>query len=106
MSLPTVGLLSHPLMMMDSAMRAYAHPKILSIAAGINGSDFVPFQKAFFIKLPEKARRLLGIRMVVLIGTIKDVASRWTMVVAKLMVLTCLLPVANVIRQWTLGLTG
>ena len=49
-NLPTVGLLSHPLMMMDSAMRAYAHPKILSIAAGINGSDFVPFHEGIFHK--------------------------------------------------------
>ena len=49
-NLPTVGLLSHPLMMMDSALRAYAHPKILSIAAGINGSDFVPFHEGIFHK--------------------------------------------------------
>ena len=49
-NLPTVGLLSHPLIMMDSAMRAYAHPKILSIAAGINGSDFVPFHEGIFHK--------------------------------------------------------
>ncbi len=47
---PTVGLLSHPLMMMDSALRAYAHPKILAIAAGINGRDFVPFHEGIFHK--------------------------------------------------------
>ena len=46
----TVGLVSHPLMMMDSALRAYGHPKILSVAASINGSDFVPFHEGIFHK--------------------------------------------------------
>ena len=46
----TVGLVSHPLMMMDSALRVYGHPKILSIAAGVNGSDFVPFHEGIFHK--------------------------------------------------------
>ncbi|MEE2782464.1 MAG: phytanoyl-CoA dioxygenase family protein [Pseudomonadota bacterium] len=45
-----VGLVSHPLMMMDSALRVYGHPKILRMVASINGDDFVPFHEAVFHK--------------------------------------------------------
>lgn len=45
-----VGMVSHPLMMMDSALRAYAHPDILKMVASINGEDFVPFHEAVFHK--------------------------------------------------------
>lgn len=45
-----VGLVSHPLMMMDSALRTYGHPDILRMAAGVNGPDFVPFHESVFHK--------------------------------------------------------
>ncbi|MDE0007406.1 MAG: phytanoyl-CoA dioxygenase family protein [Gammaproteobacteria bacterium] len=45
-----VGLVSHPLMMMDSALRVYAHPKILATVASVNGEDFVPFHESIFHK--------------------------------------------------------
>ena len=47
---PIVGLVSHPLMMMDSALRVYAHPKILSAVEAVNGPDFVPFHESVFHK--------------------------------------------------------
>ena len=37
-------------MMMDSALRAYAHPQILRMVASINGADFVPFHESVFHK--------------------------------------------------------
>ena len=45
-----VGLVSHPLMMMDSALRVYGHPQILRMVASVNGHDFVPFHEAVFHK--------------------------------------------------------
>ena len=45
-----VGLISHPLMMMDSALRLYGHPDILRIAASVHGEDFVPFHESIFHK--------------------------------------------------------
>ena len=45
-----VGLVSHPLMMMDSALRVYAHPQILRMVASVNGPDFVPFHESVFHK--------------------------------------------------------
>ena len=45
-----VGLVSHPLMMMDSALRVYGHPKILRMVASVNGADFVPFHESIFHK--------------------------------------------------------
>ncbi|NKC00188.1 MAG: hypothetical protein GKR90_17110 [Pseudomonadales bacterium] len=45
-----VGLVSHPLMMMDSALRVYAHPQIMKMVASINGDDFVPFHESIFHK--------------------------------------------------------
>jgi hypothetical protein len=47
---PVVGLVSHPLMMMDSALRVYAHPTILSAVEAINGPEFVPFHESVFHK--------------------------------------------------------
>ena len=47
-----VHLVSHPLMMMDSALRAYAHPDILRMVASVNGPDFVPFHESIFNKDP------------------------------------------------------
>ena len=48
--LAVVGLVSHPLMMMDSALRVYGHPKILRMVASVNGPDFVPFHESIFHK--------------------------------------------------------
>ena len=45
-----VGLVSHPLMMMDSALRTYGHPQILRMVASVNGADFVPFHESVFHK--------------------------------------------------------
>jgi hypothetical protein len=36
----------------DAALRAYAHPGLLAIAAAINGPDFVPFTEGFLFKKP------------------------------------------------------
>jgi hypothetical protein len=45
-----VGLVSHPLMMMDSALRVYGHPQILRMVESINGADFIPFHESIFHK--------------------------------------------------------
>ncbi|MDC0068815.1 phytanoyl-CoA dioxygenase family protein [Gammaproteobacteria bacterium] len=37
---------------MDSGLRLYGHPGLLSIAASINGDDFVPYNDAIFVKQP------------------------------------------------------
>jgi len=37
---------------MDSGLRLYGHPKLLSIAATINGDDFVPYTEVVFVKQP------------------------------------------------------
>ncbi len=37
---------------MDSGLRLYGHPQLLSIAESINGSDFTPFNDAIFVKPP------------------------------------------------------
>ncbi len=36
----------------DACLRTYAHPKLLQVAASINGEDFAPFNEALFIKEP------------------------------------------------------
>ena len=40
------------LQLMDSCLRLYGHPGLLSIAAAINGPDFVPYNEVTFIKEP------------------------------------------------------
>jgi len=45
-----VGMLSHPLIMMESALRVVGHPKILKMAEGLYGPDFVPFHEGIFHK--------------------------------------------------------
>lgn len=47
---PVVGLVAHPLMLMDSALRVYGHPDILRIVEAVNGPDFVPFHESIFHK--------------------------------------------------------
>jgi hypothetical protein len=37
---------------MASGLRLYGHPKLLAIAASINGDDFVPYNDAIFVKQP------------------------------------------------------
>lgn len=37
---------------MDPGLRLYGHPRLLSIAASINGDDFVPYNDAIFVKQP------------------------------------------------------
>lgn len=37
---------------MDAGLRLYGHPKLLAVAASINGSDFVPYNDAIFLKQP------------------------------------------------------
>ena len=37
---------------MDSGLRLYGHPRLLAIAASINGDDFVPYNDAIFVKQP------------------------------------------------------
>ena len=37
---------------MKSGLRLYGHPAVLTIAEGINGADFTPFNDAIFVKLP------------------------------------------------------
>ncbi len=36
----------------EAHLRVYGHPEILGVAQAINGSDFVPFNEAYFIKEP------------------------------------------------------
>lgn len=36
----------------EAALRCYAHPQLLAVAAAVNGDDFVPFNEALFIKEP------------------------------------------------------
>ncbi len=45
-----VGLVSHPLMIMDSALRVYGHPQILKMVESVNGPDFIPFHESVFHK--------------------------------------------------------
>ena len=47
-----VFLMSGMCQIMDSGLRLYGHPDLLSIAASINGDDFVPYNDAIFIKQP------------------------------------------------------
>jgi hypothetical protein len=37
---------------MPSGLRVYGHPKLLAVAASVNGDDFVPFNDAIFVKQP------------------------------------------------------
>ena len=36
----------------EAFLRVYGHPKLLAVAAAVNGEDFVPFNEALFIKEP------------------------------------------------------
>ena len=43
---------SGPLQLMDSCLRLYGHPQLLSIAERINGPDFTPFTESIIVKPP------------------------------------------------------
>ena len=47
-----IDLLIGNLQIMDSCLRLYGHPDLLSVAAAINGDDFVPFNEVAFLKEP------------------------------------------------------
>ena len=47
-----VYLILGSLQFSDAALRLYAHPDLLAMAAAVNGDDFVPFNEAIFIKEP------------------------------------------------------
>jgi hypothetical protein len=47
-----VYLILGSLQFAEAALRLYGHPKLLAVAAAVNGEDFVPFNEAFFIKEP------------------------------------------------------
>jgi len=45
-----VGIINHPLMMMDSALACYGHPDIMRSVAAINGDDFIAMNEGCFHK--------------------------------------------------------
>lgn len=47
-----IDLLIGNLQIMDSCLRLYGHPDLLSVAAAVNGPDFVPFNEVVFLKEP------------------------------------------------------
>lgn len=47
-----IDLLIGNLQIMDSCLRLYGHPDLLSVAAAVNGDDFVPFNEVTFLKEP------------------------------------------------------
>jgi hypothetical protein len=47
-----VYLILGPLQFSEAHLRVYGHPGLLSVAAAVNGDDFVPFNEALFIKAP------------------------------------------------------
>lgn len=49
-----VGIVNHPLMMMDSALACYGHPDIMRAVATINGDDFIPMNEGCFHKAAHK----------------------------------------------------
>lgn len=47
-----VFLIVGSLQFSEACLRVYGHPRLLAVAAQINGEDFVPFNEALFIKEP------------------------------------------------------
>lgn len=45
-----VGMVNHPLDVMDACLRVYGHPELLKVAEAINGKDFTPFTESVFHK--------------------------------------------------------
>ena len=47
-----VYLILGSLQFSEAALRVYGHPRLLAVAAAMNGEDFAPFNEALFIKEP------------------------------------------------------
>lgn len=47
-----VYLILGSLQFSDACLRTYAHPDLLAVAAAVNGTDFVPYTDALFLKAP------------------------------------------------------
>lgn len=47
-----VYLILGSLQFSDAALRVYGHPRLLAVAAAVNGDDFTPFNEALFFKAP------------------------------------------------------
>ena len=47
-----VYLILGSLQFSEACLRVYGHPRLLAVAAAVNGQDFVPFNEALFIKEP------------------------------------------------------
>jgi hypothetical protein len=47
-----VQLVLGPLQFSDACLRLYGHPRLLAVAAAVNGPDFTPFNEAIWIKHP------------------------------------------------------
>ena len=52
-----------PLQIMDSCLRLYGHPELLSVAEQINGPDFTPFTESIIVKQPGLGASVACIRM-------------------------------------------
>ena len=65
-----VYLILGSLQFSDAALRVYGHPKLLGVAAAVNGEDFVPFNEAMFINGPAGAPRSPGTRTESPTGTV------------------------------------
>lgn len=48
----TILQISGPMELMDACLRLYGHPSLLKVAETINGTDFVPFTDAIWVKEP------------------------------------------------------
>ena len=47
-----IANIAAPLQIMDSCLRLYGHPELLSVAEQINGPDFTPFTESVIVKQP------------------------------------------------------
>ncbi len=47
-----ISNIAAPLQIMDSCLRLYGHPELLSVAEQINGPDFTPFTESIIVKQP------------------------------------------------------
>lgn len=48
----SIVLIQGNLQLMGSCLRLYGHPKLLAVAAAVNGPDFVPFTESTWVKEP------------------------------------------------------
>ena len=47
-----INLILGSLQFSDACLRVYGHPRLLAVAAAVNGDDFAPFNEALFVKQP------------------------------------------------------